>query len=159
MSNLIKWMALFSPFDEIFPTVITIKFIFILTFKLHPLAKILPHWSQLNLFIFMKICNFNPVILVIYEGWGEIFATKNTNEFKVFFITNFLMKNLKLKTFRINCLIAMFVNRNLTNVPLEFILASNKKNFKMMILTNVIFVTLFLQKYQPFSTHKKCSQS
>ena len=29
----------------------------------------------------------------------------------------------------------------------------------MMILTNVIFVTLFLQKYQPFSTHKKCSQS
>ena len=47
--------------------------------------------------------------------------------------------------------------QNLTNVPLEFILASNKKIFKMMILTNVIFVTLFLQKYQPFSTHKKCS--
>ena len=47
------------------------------------------------------------MILVVYEGWGEIFATKNTNEFKVFLMTNFLMQNLKLKIFRINCLIGV----------------------------------------------------
>ena len=29
-------------------------------------------------------------------------------------------KNLKLKTFRINCLIAMFINKNLTNMHLNF---------------------------------------
>ena len=29
-------------------------------------------------------------------------------------------ENLKLKTFRINCLIAMFINKNLTNMHLNF---------------------------------------
>ena len=125
------------------------------TFKLHPLAKILPHWSQLNLFIFMKICNFNPVILVVYEGWGKIFATKNTNEFKVFFITNFLMKNLKLKTFRINCLIAMFVNRNLTNMPLKFILPSNILIFEMVIPTILWYMWQCFWKQHQVSQHIK----
>ena len=60
-------------------------------------------------------------------------------------------KNLKLKTFRINCLIAMFINKNLTNMPLKFILPSNILIFKMIIPTNVIFMTTVLK------TISKCS--
>ena len=59
-------------------------------------------------------------------------------------------KNLKLKTFRINCLIAMFINKNLTNMPLKFILPSNILIFKMIIPTNVIFMTTVLKTISTF---------
>ena len=59
-------------------------------------------------------------------------------------------KNLKLKTFRINCLIAMFINKNLTNMPLKFILPSNILIFKMIIPANVIFMTTVLKTISTF---------
>ena len=59
-------------------------------------------------------------------------------------------KNLKLKTLRINCLIAMFINKNLTNMPLKFILPSNILIFKMIIPANVIFMTTVLKTISTF---------
>ena len=55
-------------------------------------------------------------------------------------------KNLKLKTFRINCL----TNKNLTNMPLKFILPSNILIFKMIIPANVIFMTTVLKTISTF---------
>ena len=67
-------------------------------------------------------------------------------------------KNLKLKTFRINCLIAMFINKNLTNMPLKFILPSNILIFKMIIPTNVIFMTTVLKTISTFLNTLKMIQ-
>ena len=60
------------------------------------------------------------------------------------------MSEEKSETFRINCLIAMFINRNLTNMSMKFILPLNIIIFEMIILTNVIFVTTVFKTISTF---------
>ena len=60
------------------------------------------------------------------------------------------MSEQKSETFRINCLIAMFINRNLTNMSMKFILPLNIIIFEMIILTNVIFVTTVFKTISTF---------
>ena len=44
----------------------------------------------------------------------------------------------------------MFVERNLTSIPLKFILPANIIIFEMIIPTNVIFVTIVLKTISAF---------